>query len=77
MHQYSIKWGPWCYNNTIKLDNSNVVSLVHTKGNDGLSVPIIFKISPAASVFFGQGESPDKDTVDVNEGWEKCEIGKE
>ena len=73
MHQYSIKWGPWCYNSATTLDSSNAVSLVHTKGDDGSSVPIIFQISPAASVFFGQGESPDRDTVDVNADWEKCE----
>ena len=68
-HQYSLRWGPWQLNNVLNLAGLESVSLRHTKGADGLSIPLFFDISPFCFVGFGQGDPPDGVVHDINHGW--------
>lgn len=73
IHRYSIEWGPWKFEGTIMPSNQYTETLVHCKGNDGLSVPIFFKISPPCYLSFGQGEPPSDNIVNINHGWKRVE----
>jgi hypothetical protein len=70
-HDYTVRWGPWEYKGTLNLEDHESVFLVHTKGSDGLSVPIFFDISPASYVVFGQGDPPAGPIHEINWGWNR------
>lgn len=69
LHEYVIRWGPWEYKATLLFSGHECLSLMHAKGDDGLSVPIFFTISPPCYVLFGQGEPLDDYVIDVDYGW--------
>ena len=72
-HHFSVRWGPWFYEGTLPVSKHNSISLVHTKGNDGLSVPIFFKIDPPCYVKFGI-ENPETDMFKhIIYGWKRVE----
>lgn len=73
LHEYIIRWGPWEYKGKLSFGDRECISLVHAKGDDGLSVPIFFTISPPCYVSFGQDEPLDDYTIDVNYGWSRVE----
>jgi len=70
-HVSTIRWGPWHYQGKLPPDANMSVSLMHAKSNDGLSVPIFFKIVPPCHVIFGQDEPLGKKVIDINYGWKK------
>jgi len=72
-HEYVIRWGPREYKGKLLFGGRQCLSLVHAKGDDGLSVPIFFTISLACYVSFGQGEPLDEHAIDVNYGWSRVE----
>ena len=72
-HRYSVRWGPWKYEGTINPSVHNSVTLVHSKGDDGFSIPIFFNVSPPCYISFGQGEPPSDNPVDINHGWIKVQ----
>ena len=72
-HDYTVRWGPWEYKGTLNLERRESAFLVHMKGNDGLSVPIFFDISPACYVVFGQGDPPSGPLHEINWGWNRIE----
>lgn len=71
-HRYSIRWGPWTYNGVLDFGDTEIATLVHMKGDDGLSIPTIFDISPPCYVGFGQGDPPSAPTHDINFGWRRA-----
>jgi hypothetical protein len=72
-HHYNVRWGPWEYKGTLNFEERESVFLVHMKGNDGLSVPIFFDISPSCYVIIGQGDPPEGQRHDINWGWNRIE----
>lgn len=70
IHHYSITWGPWECSGRLTFREQPSAVLVHAKGNDGLSIPIVFSISPTCSVRFGQGDPPLGPLHDINRGWD-------
>jgi hypothetical protein len=70
-HNFTIRWAPWLYKGQLPVDENKSVCLVHTKGNDGFSLPILIEIDQPCHVTFGQNEPIDKNAVDVNHGWKK------
>jgi hypothetical protein len=72
-HRYTIRWGPWEFRGKVNRKDKHSETLVYSKGNDGLSIPIFVKISPACYLSFGQGEPPDGDPIDINHGWDRVE----
>ncbi len=73
IHQYSIRWGPWEYEGTIERTDKKAETLVHSKGDDGLSAPIFVTVSPPCYLSFGQGEPPSEDPLDISHGWKTVE----
>lgn len=71
LHEYLIRWGSWEYKGKLSFSDCNCISLIYTKGGDGLSVPIFLTISPPCYVSFGQGEPLDEHATDVNYGWSR------
>lgn len=71
-HKYVIRWGRWKYNGTLNFGGLKSLTLVHTKGNDGLSVPIMLDVHPPCYVLLGQG-SPSGTVQDINHGWVRVE----
>ena len=73
-HKYVIKWGPWLYEGTLDLRKSNIVTLLHQKKNDGLSVPIDFHVSYPCLVGVGHGHPRDaREIVDIKNGWRRID----
>jgi hypothetical protein len=72
-HEYVIRWGPWTYRNILKFGYMESASLSHMKGDDGLSIPIIFDIEPPCFVAIGQGEPPGELVHDINHGWTRAD----
>lgn len=70
-HDFAIQWGPWRYVGKLPIDENISVTLIHAKGNDGLSVPIFFHIEPPCYVTFGQDEPWSDITLDINDGWQR------
>ncbi len=68
-HMIRLKWGPWRLDLALPSDSDRSVVLVHGKGNDGLSVPILADIEPPCFVQFGVGDPPAGTTLDIHHGW--------
>jgi hypothetical protein len=68
-HNFVVRWGPLKLEKTIDLRGHQTVSLVHAKGDDGLSIPIFFSVTPACYASFGQGDPLDDYVIDINHGW--------
>lgn len=66
-HSVRISWGPW--DKDVYFDSLPPIgrALAYTKGDDGLSIPLFFVITPAAALEHGLGEIPD--AMDINAGW--------
>ncbi len=73
LHKYLIKWGAWEYEDAISFKENQSISLLYNKGDDGKAVPTIFNISPPSYVSFGQGESLDKVSIDIDHGWTRAQ----
>lgn len=69
VHKFEIRWGPWTRGGQQVLVHNGAVALMHTKGDDGLSIPIFFEIHPECYVSFGQGEPINVDRVNLNKWW--------
>jgi len=72
-HRISIRWGPWRRDVDLPANPARSVVLVHTKGNDGLSVPIFLDVNPSCFAMFGCGGVPGGSTIDINVGWVRVE----
>lgn len=75
-HYYTVRWGPWQYKGILNFEERESAFLVHMKGNDSLSVPLFFDISPASYVVFGQGDPPVGSIHGIHEinfGWKRVE----
>lgn len=70
-HDYTVRWGPWEYKGSLNLEGRESAFLIHTKGNDGLSVPIFFDVLPPSYVRFGQEDPPGTPVHDINWGWKR------
>lgn len=69
LHRYTIRWGPWTRGGQQMLVHNRAVALMHTKGDDGLSIPIFLEIAPESYVSFGRGDPGDVHRVDINKWW--------
>lgn len=63
-----VRWGPWVLRSAVTWPSERSVSAWHTKGDDGLSIPVIVRAAHAISVEFNCGPAPD-DAIDFNPGW--------
>ena len=68
-HHYVIRWGPWTFRSVLNFGGIESGALAHMKGDDGLSIPVIFDISSPCYVAIGQGEPPGELIHDINHGW--------
>jgi len=69
-HEYTIRWGTWEYSSVLNFKDRKTINLLHTKRADGSSIPIVFNISPACDVKFGQGKVAGY-SQDINFGWKQ------
>lgn len=67
-HRVEVRWRNWKLCREALLDEEGAW-FVHTKGNDGQSIPIEVTVNPACRVAFGQGLAPGQPIVDINHGW--------
>jgi len=68
-HRYTINWGPWYRGGSVVCRSTEAIALLHSKGTDGLSLPLLFKVHPECYVTFGEG-SPNVATVlNINNFW--------
>ena len=72
-HTVIIDWGYWRYEGRLDLRASNTVTLLHSKSNDGLSIPIHFHISQPGFVVFGQGYPREPGLIDTGKEWKRIE----
>lgn len=72
-HKYTIRWGPWVYEGVLKFGRFESAALVHNKGHDGCSFPIIFDVWPPCCVDCGQGHPPSELVHDINHGWTRVD----
>jgi hypothetical protein len=66
----TITWGPW--QRQLLHDGNEPGTYLFAKSPTApgeATVPTSVDVDPAAVVTFGQGKSPPRDAVDVNEGW--------
>lgn len=63
-----VRWGPWVLRHRLTWPAERSVTVWHTKGNDGLSIPVILRASTPMLVEFHIGEGP-ADAWDLNPGW--------
>jgi hypothetical protein len=68
-HEIVLEWGHWKYTGMLEFQQGNSVSLMHTKADDGLSLPIHLHISHPCQVEFGQGRPSAGPTIDINRNW--------
>ena len=69
-HVYTVRWGVKVYRNEESFPSCSSAILVHTKGANGLSVPIHLDISPPCNVRFGHGDPPREGIDrDINGWW--------
>jgi helix-turn-helix protein len=66
-HKVTINWGPWTKTVVVESPTARGARLSYTKGDDGLSIPLFFDLSPAAGLEHGLGEDPT--ALDINAGW--------
>ena len=69
LHKYIIRWGPWTRGGQQVLMHNEAVALMHTKGDDGLSIPMFIEIAPECYVSFGQGDPGNVHQVNLNRWW--------
>ena len=68
-HRYTINWGPWYRGGSVVCRSTEVIALLHSKGTDGLSLPLLLEVRPECYVTFGEG-SPNVSTVlNINNFW--------
>lgn len=65
-HKFTIKWGPWTREGVKTLYGDRAIALVHSKGADGLSLPIRLEVEPDCFVSFGQGHPKNVVCSDMN-----------
>ena len=63
-----IRWGQWQLDLSLYIDDPEGVTCAFTKGDDGLSKPVIVTVDRRASVIFGVG-APPVPAIDINAGW--------
>jgi transcriptional regulator with XRE-family HTH domain len=68
-----LRWGAWVLRRAVVWPASGQVRLWHSKGDDGLSIPLIVTAGRPVHVAFHAGRAP-KDAVDVNAGWVREEL---
>lgn len=69
----SIRWGPWRHDLEVPISSARSLVLKHTKGKDGLSIPIFLQVTPPCFVTFGCGKPPGDTIMDINVGWVRVE----
>lgn len=62
------RWGPWTVERQLLVDCADGLALWHTKGDDGLSIPLVIETSAPVRVSFHTGSAPDG-ALDFNAGW--------
>jgi hypothetical protein len=67
-----LRWGPWVLRRTLRWGPERRVALWHTKGDDGLSIPLILRTDKPVHAAFRAGHAPS-DAIDINHGWERNE----
>lgn len=72
-HTISVRWGPWRRDVELPSNRARSVVLMHTKGSDGLSVPIFLHVTPPCFVTFGCGQMAGGASLDINSGWRRVE----
>jgi hypothetical protein len=72
-HSFTIKWGPWTRGGSQVLLHDRAIALVHSKGNDGLSLPIRMTVDPECNISFGQGNPGPIYCKDLNPWWTQFE----
>lgn len=65
---FEIRWGPWTLTRRLRWPAHREVALWHTKGDDGLSIPVIVRTDQPVEVEFHIGEPPTE-AIDINPGW--------
>ncbi len=63
-----LKWGRWRRVRRLTWPPKRTLSVWHTKGDDGLSIPVIVRADRPIIVEFHLGEPP-ADAIDINPGW--------
>jgi transcriptional regulator with XRE-family HTH domain len=65
---FEVRWGPWVLRKRLRWPATRTVALWHTKGDDGLSIPVIVRSNRPLIVEFHVGPPPEK-ALDINPGW--------
>jgi hypothetical protein len=73
VHRYVVGWGDWVCDDVLDLEGLASATLVHAKCNDGLSVPLLFDVTPPCYVVFGQGDPPAEPVYDINDRWTRVD----
>lgn len=68
-HSITIHWGPWQLALDLPPGSARSVALMHSKGDDGLSIPIVLRVTPPCYVTFGRGRVHAGEVRDINAGW--------
>jgi len=72
-HRISIRWGPWRRDIEVPASHARSIVLTHTKGDDGLSVPLFLDVNPSCFVTCGCGRVPGGEVIDINTGWVRAD----
>jgi transcriptional regulator with XRE-family HTH domain len=65
-----VTWGPWRLRRRLRWPPSREVTVWHTKGDDGLSIPVVVRSSRPIVVSFFVGDPPPQAT-EINAGWKQ------
>lgn len=55
---FEVRWGPWVVRKRLRWPQPSAVNLWHTKGDDGLSIPVIVRADRPITVSFNLGAAP-------------------
>lgn len=68
-HTVVLRWGPWQWERVVEIGVAGI-ALIHSKGDDGLSIPLFVDVSPPAVVAAGIGAPPvGVELVDAHGQW--------
>lgn len=64
----AVRWGPWVLRTRARWSPDGLLTMWHTKGDDGLSIPVIVLSDQPIIAEFHVGRPPSE-ALDINPGW--------
>jgi hypothetical protein len=68
VHVIALRWGPW-RRDVVAAVSAQGLTLMTTKAQEEVAVPLTVRVDPGALVTFGMNESDDRSAISIDEDW--------